>query len=76
MFRLEDLDIKLQMKQYLKEKSIKNMLGGYIKWINERTFWLINYYSVRRNNFQMPNEGNVINKKKKMITLLIILKAM
>lgn len=31
MFRLEDLDIKLQMKQYLKEKSIKNMLGGYIK---------------------------------------------
>lgn len=31
MFRLEDLDIKLQMKQYLKGKSIKNMLGGSIK---------------------------------------------
>lgn len=65
MFRLEGLDIKLQMKQYLKEKSIKNMLGGNIKWFNERTFWLINYYSARRNNFQMPNEGNVIDKKRK-----------
>lgn len=31
MFGLERLDIKLQMKQYLKEKSIKNMLGGSIK---------------------------------------------
>lgn len=61
MFRSEGLDIKLQMKLYLKVKSIKNVLGGNIKWINERTFWLIN----RRNNFQMPNEGNVINKKRK-----------
>lgn len=61
MFRSEVLDIKLQMKQYLKEKSIKNMPGGNIKWINENIFWLINYYSVKRNNFQMPYEGNVIN---------------
>lgn len=38
MFRSEVLDIKLQMKQYLKEKSIKNMPGGNIKWINENIF--------------------------------------
>lgn len=64
MFRSEGLNINLHIMQYLKEKSNKNMLGGSINWINERTFWLINNYSARRNNFQMPNEGNVTNNKK------------
>lgn len=63
MFRSESLNINLKMKQYLKEKSNKNMLGGSINCINERTFWLINNCSVIRNNFQMPNEGNVPNNK-------------
>lgn len=40
------------------------MLGGSIKWVNERTFWLIDNYSARRNNFQIANEGNVTNNKK------------
>ena len=31
MFISEGLDITLQMMQYLKERSIKNMLGGNIK---------------------------------------------
>lgn len=38
MFRSEGLNINLHVKQYLKEKSNKNMLGGSIKRINERTF--------------------------------------
>lgn len=64
MFISEGLNINLYIKQYLKEKSNKNMLEGSIKGINERTFWLINNYSARRNNFQIPNEGNVANNKK------------
>lgn len=38
MFISEGLNINLYIKQYLKEKSNNNMLGGSIKGINERTF--------------------------------------